>query len=39
MKRLEIQHIGNIIAELHTIPDFGYGADIPNAKFEGWKKI
>ena len=39
MKRLEIQHIGEIIAELHTIPDFGYETDIPKGKFEGWKNL
>ena len=39
MKRLEIQHIGNLIAELHTIPDFGYEADIPQENFEGWKNL
>ena len=39
MKRLEIQHIGNVIAELHTIPDFGYEAEIPQKNFEGWKNL
>ncbi len=42
MKRLELQHIENMVESLDTYPDFGYDSGIvqhDEAKFQGWAFI